>query len=79
MLSRKRLESASGEYQVQKYSEEFYTYHLEILKNARNVDENVERAVRLLFLWKLGKVKNHITPKSPPIKIIFSLKRYTLF
>ncbi len=52
MITREKLESASKEYNGDKYAEEFYTHHLQVLHNAQEITESISKAVRYLFLWK---------------------------
>lgn len=68
MITREKLESASRDYNRDKYSEEFYTHHLRVLQNAQGIAESVIRAVEYLFLWKLGKVRSEKTPSSFKLK-----------
>jgi|GEM_PF-1621074 len=68
MISREALKNAAKEYNGDKYSEEFYTYHREVLQNAQDISESVSRAVKHLFLWKLGKVRSKQTPSNTQLK-----------
>jgi hypothetical protein len=68
MITREKLEYAARNYNGDKYSEEFYTYHLGVLQNAQDISESVSRAVEYLFLWKLGKVRSRKTPSSSQLK-----------
>ncbi|MBN2489132.1 MAG: hypothetical protein JXA98_08895 [Methanosarcinaceae archaeon] len=69
------LKNAANDYNEDKYSEEFYTYHLKILQNAYDINESVSRAVKYLFLWKLGKVRSKQTPSSTQLKFSDSKRR----
>ncbi len=75
MINREILENAAIEYDADKYSEEFYTYHLKELQNAVKINDSVIRAVRYLFLWKLGKIRSQQTPSSSQIQFIDSKGR----
>lgn len=69
MINREILKNASENYDGDKYSEEFYKYHLEEIRNAQEISESVIRAVEYLFLWKLGKVRLKQTPSSSQLKV----------
>lgn len=56
IIDREIIQNAAEEYDGEKYPEVFYFYHLLVLQNAEQISELVDRAVRYLFLWKLGKV-----------------------
>ena len=68
MIDRGMLENAARDYNGDKYSEEFYTYHLKVLRDAEDISESVSRAVEYLFFWKLGKVRPYQTPRSSQSK-----------
>jgi hypothetical protein len=55
-ITREILLDSANKYDKSKYPEEFYNYHLEILKNSKAVEKQTAQAVEYLFLWKLGKV-----------------------
>jgi hypothetical protein len=58
ILNKNILLNASNEYFDLKYPEEFYNYHLKVLKESKHIDEKINNAIRNLFLWKLGKISN---------------------
>jgi hypothetical protein len=62
------LECAERTYNKDKYSGEFYTHHLRVLREAQDINESVVKAVKYLFLWKLGKVRSEKTPSSSQLK-----------
>lgn len=66
MITREMLIKKADEYdrKKKKYPEEFYCYHLDILKNTNNINELVRVAVRNLLLWKLGKIRSTSTTAS---------------
>lgn len=61
MIKREQLEEAALNYDSSKYPEEFYRYHLQVLRDASGASDAVADAVRCLFLWKLNKVHTHRT------------------
>lgn len=67
MITPEMLEESSKDYDMDKYSEEFYTYYLGVLQNAQDISKSVSEAVRNLFLWKLGRVRSKQTPSSSPL------------
>lgn len=68
MLTRDVLTQVLHRYNAQKYSEDFYQCHLDVLRTAPVVAKPVEQAVEHLFLWKLGKVRTHKTFRSSPLE-----------
>jgi hypothetical protein len=68
MITRAKLECAGRHFNGDKFSEEFYTYHLRVLQDAKDISESVSRAVEYLFLWKLGKVRSRRTPSSSQLE-----------
>lgn len=67
MITPEMLKEYSKDYDRDKYSEEFYTYHLSVLQNAQQISKSVSEAVRNLFLWKLGRVRSKQTPSTSPL------------
>jgi hypothetical protein len=67
MLNHKILKCAAGQFKEEKYPTEFYTHHLHIIKNAKNINEHLKTTVMSLFFWKLGKVRSYRTPSSSSI------------
>lgn len=63
-MTKEEILNVQKEYDENKYPEEFYNSHLEILKNAKGISESLSKAVTYLFLWKLGKIRSRQTPKS---------------
>lgn len=70
IIDREIIQNAAEEYDGEKYSEVFYSYHLLVLQNAEQISELVDRAVKYLFLWKLGKI--HLEKGSSRHKLKFS-------
>ena len=68
MVNREIVENAARKYDGEKYPELFYIYHLLILRNTEEINELVSRAVKYLFLWKLGKVRSRQTPHGCQLK-----------
>jgi len=68
MINREIVEDAARKYDGEKYPELFYLHHLLILRNTREINELVSRAVKYLFLWKLGKVRSRQTPYGSQLK-----------
>jgi hypothetical protein len=64
VMGYQKIIQAANDYPSGKYSENFYNHHLKVIELAIRVDESVIRAVKYLFLWKLGKVSTTKTPKS---------------
>lgn len=62
MIRADDLINAAKRYDKNKYSEEFYRHHIEVLKNSKTIDESTIQAVKYLFLWKLGKIRTYQTP-----------------
>jgi len=79
MIDRRILENAARDYNGDKYSEEFYTYHLKVLQYAEDISESVIRAVKYLFFWKLGKVRSKQTPFSSQLRFSDSKGRQYYF
>ncbi len=68
MINREIVENAARKYDGEKYPELFYLHHLLILRNTKEINELVSRAVKYLFLWKLGKVRSRQTPHGSQLK-----------
>lgn len=63
-MDRISIINASKEYDEFNYPEEFYKYHLEILKITRIINNELLNAIKYLFFWKLGKITLKKTSKS---------------
>jgi hypothetical protein len=61
---------AANKYPNAKYSEQFYLHYLKFLENVAEVDKSVAKAVKYLFLWKLGKIFTKKTPKGYDLDFI---------
>jgi len=68
-LSLSTLKEAANKFNQQKYAEEFYIYHLKVLRDVLEVNESLSHAVKYLLLWKLGEIRSKSTPKSYPLEI----------
>ncbi|MBU1616044.1 hypothetical protein KJ693_12145 [bacterium] len=66
--TKEEILNTQKEYDKNKYPEEFYNSHLEILKNAKEISEPLSKAVEYLFLWKLGKIRSRQTLKSSQLE-----------
>jgi hypothetical protein len=75
MIKRTELEKAARCYNGEEYGEEFYRHNLQFLQDARRITESLREAVRNLFLWKLGKIRNNQTPSSKLLKFRDSIGR----
>ena len=76
MFDRKSLEDATKDYDGDKYHEEFYSDHLKVLRSAQEFSEDVKKAVKYLFLWKLGKVSLRKTNSSSKLDYSDSKGRF---
>jgi hypothetical protein len=65
--TRRAIEEAAARYDSANYPECVYADHLAVLAGATKATPELARAVKYLFLWKLGKIKQKETGKGFPL------------